>query len=334
VTYLDESSFFVAENDVELDPAQHPLALGDPAEISTDVLILIDTTKKNDPQFRKGLERGLSHLLEKLGKARRVRVLGFDGRAEPSFRSEISPGSSTPELGSFGDAEADNARNLNGALATGFDELNQAAPSEGPSFGILVVVSFGPDTAGRLPNQELWKKLDSNDFPIYSAVPADVSVDHFGEVERIEFTAEDLPMRLMDLGMALRAQLESLYLLRYCSSARSGSRALAVRVHYEGTDGSPRGARARARKSIEASAFRAGCQLTPTNANGESLLAETAPAPTEVEETATEAKPEPSPTPLAPPTASTPKAKPPRPPPRSSDPKAPVVAPPSGEDYR
>jgi hypothetical protein len=335
VQYLDETSFFVAENDVELDPELGPVSFGDPSEIATEVVILVDTSSVNEPEIQKGLARGLVHLVEKLKGVGRTELLSFQGEAEPRARLVVTSDSDPPDVLPLLQGSGDNARNLNGAVVMGIDALAESARQRTPYFGMLVIITFGSDTAGRVSNQDLWKKVDSNHFPVYSAVPEGVSVDNFDDVERVEFTREDLPQRLMDLGMMVRSELEALYLVRYCSSARSGQRTLAVRVHYEGSDGTPRGGRASAAKSIDTSHFAAGCKIERAkSSHNDDTLAE---VPVD------EAPPEED---LAPGSSSPPAAhagKAARTQPKAAHPKAkrprtptepPVVAPPSGEDYR
>jgi hypothetical protein len=346
VNYLEASSFAIQENDVELDPVSHAMSLGTPDEVNSEVVVLLDTSASGE--LRANLESGTRQLLEKLLPHARVTLFGYGGAEEPALLGEFENKSVAPEALFPRDLAKDNARNLNGAILRGIARLKDGKRRNRLYNGALVVIAAGPDTAGRVSSETLWKNESLEEFAVFGARPEGADIESFAIVRApMEFTQEDATMRLFDLGLRVRNYFTSTYLLRYCSSARSGTRRVAVRVHYEADDGSARSGFGRAKDDFDASQFRAGCmeaeeadRAGDTSPIGTSLdLDEDRPSPEPndgVEEG--DAPPAPAKAPPAKAERGNPSPAPPTrapSPPRSGVKKKPdIVAPPSGDGYR
>jgi hypothetical protein len=346
VSYLDATSFAVQENDVELDPAESPVSLGDPREITVETLVVFDESKARDPVLRRGLERGLEHIVESLTPHSRVVLLGYRGdeRLHPRGQFERSP-SPPPDGGVHIAPEAyDNARNLNGAVLEALNRIEDGRRKNTRYQAVLVVIAFGADTSGRVTAETLRQKAMPDWNALFGAEPEAAPLNVLDGADGIvKFTSEDLAMRLLDLATLVRNHLSSTYLIRYCSSARAGTRKISVRVHYEGRDGTARGGLVSTRDPLDVSQFRAGCQIgappSSSSKQGSARLFEESESTERAQETeipaphpaaSTEAARETEP----PPSSQVHPSRAGRPPRREAPSPPAIIAPPSGENYR
>lgn len=359
VSHLDAEAFRIQENDVELDPALNPVALGEPSSMQSEVIVVVDA---GESAVRPLLVRGLHHLANKLRPSTHLKFYAFQGDARlvPLGELEARPDAEL-EAGADGETDtpsldfssllslpSDNAVNLRGALLEGLRELERTRTGDLPFRGALVVVALGPDTAGSVQAKSVWEELDRHSHLLYIAKPEgmELEFDHRAELV-VETSSDDLPMRLMDLSMAVRDDLEATYLLEYCSKARAGQRKLSIRVTYDGPDGSPRGGLGRAASAFDAAQFRAGCVLEddPSPSPLPSPEEASARAGTPDDARNDGSAPSSDPPADAPQAASAPPAarRVPKPAPKKAttpprqgtgDGAPPVVAPPAGDNYR
>ncbi|HSC85721.1 MAG TPA: hypothetical protein VLC09_00540 [Polyangiaceae bacterium] len=351
IDYLEDSSFEIYENDVLLQSADVGLRLlpRDSKAIGHTVLLL-DLSGQGDEAYLTKLRRGAEHLGEKVSVTQGVTVLAFDGtpgvrtvatwpRVRESTLREL------PDLTSF--RSGDTSRDLFGGVLEAMAVLKHqmAQASQPVKLGTLIVLSLGPDLAGRRKEHEIYQALSESKAAHYLVTPNEVEIPQaamLGEDGHYTYAnIDELALRLQDLGMLVRKSWGRHYLLAYCSPARAGTREVTIQVRYDDPDGAGRSASGST--EFVADGFRAGCQLPSKSLasqlmeGGEPQTAAEPPPPTPNESVAPPAttigkkKPAPASKPAP---KSEPKPKPAEPKPTEPAPSEQVIAPPTSGKYK
>jgi hypothetical protein len=349
IDYLDDGSFQIYENDVLLNSADVGLRLLPRDGISVGhTVLLLDLGGTRDAAALEQLAKGAAHFVEKVSVTQDVTVLGFDGAAGArriaTFArvSEPTP-REMPALAAF--ASGDSSRDLRGAVlgALGVLDTELKKSPKPVKLGTLVVLSQGPDLAGRKTDRELYQALEASPAEHYLISPDQVEITEagpLGEDGRYTFTgAAELPMRLQDLGMRVRKAWGRHYLLTYCSPSRAGKRDVTISVHFNDSEGAGRSGSGDA--EFVADGFTAGCHPPLVTASSRLMDGEEPQAPsTEAEATPAPVAPAPAPT-VTKKKAASPAKAPKTEPPKASPPKTEskpateeVVAPPSSGKYK
>jgi hypothetical protein len=245
VTLLEAKHFKLTEDETQLDPAQVQLQLlPRDAVAAHQVLVLVDLSGNIDEPGRRALlAKQLAPFIDRLRAKQHVSVYGFDGGEKlypfGKFEQEApKPGAPLPEFpGLLTHKQADSSSNLNGALLTAISqldfELNQT--SEPIKLGRLVVITRGPDLAGRTSKERLDERLGQISHHVFAlGIEQEPNTGFTEEIGRnghiIASSVDNMESQLADLATMVEADFSQYYLLSYCSPARSGQRVLLVEV--------------------------------------------------------------------------------------------------------
>lgn len=247
VDHLARTNFKVYENDVLLDPREIHLRLL-PRDSVADghTVLLLDLSGDIAPDDLEMIARGATHFVEKVSTTQAVTVLAYDGATEVRVverypKVEVSQKRAVPDLAAF--AQGDRSRNLNGAvvLAIEFLEKEMGSSTKPVQLGTLVSYARGPDLAGRETEETLSAAVAQSGYELHAIAPEEADVPSLHAIAKdgaIEYDSmEAFPLRMMDLGMQVRAAWGRYYLLSYCSPARRGTREVKLRVAFEDDEG-------------------------------------------------------------------------------------------------
>lgn len=282
ITDLTEQSFAIYENDQLISPEESKQVLLDRTLAAHHrTLLLVDVSSAKDDATRTRLSRAVAAFVANVRKNQAVTVYAFDGAADLKSigdfpRGETGP-SELPELSGY--ASKDPSRNLNGAVQNGLKELGARLMTQQKSIrvGTLVVLTAGPDLAGRASAEQLQQAIDASPYQmLLIAVGTEGSYDVSGLGKNGTLWAPSLSgvgPTLEEAASKVDALMERHYLLAYCSPARAGVRRVRVEVTRQSTEGEER--RGSIEFEFDASGFGPGCDpSTPPRFGGSALAKE------------------------------------------------------------
>ena len=343
----DNFTLFENEQAVPILDSQLTLLERDVAAVHHSVL-LVDMSGKLDDEAKRVSARGAAGFVRKVRRTQGVSVFAFDGSSDlvtigEFERSPKDPGPAELEqLATF--SSRDPSRNLNGALLEGMKRLDGQlmAVKKPVRIGTVVVLTRGPDLAGRVSGEELSKKLDSSSYDVIAVGIGKGEDRWLEEIGRFGVVRAQTPntvgVALEEAAGKVGAARDRYYLLSYCSPSRAGKRWVRVEVKFKKLDGSER--EGSLEHEFNATGFTAGCdaKAPPSFAvaqaeidkAAEDLAAEAKARQEEASKTE-EKPPEKKPRPRAPARPAKPAAPPPSAPPPKSDDK--IVEPPENPTY-
>lgn len=307
VAQLSASEFQVYENDVLLNHEDIALRLLPREDIASGAtVVLLDLSGDPDAIELKRISRGAAHFVKKVSTTQPVIVVAFDGSPTPRKVAHFSRVSSEmdrplPELKSF--ITADSSRDLYGNLLLALQGLKAELSKEDAEFhfGTLVTVVRGPDLAGRKTESDTREALRNSGYKRFSLSPEEADIpllSQIGAHSAVKYESlETLPLRFQDLGMRVRDDWYSHYLLSYCSPARAGERQLKVRVEFDNEEGVTRSGSSSS--EFNADGFTGGCKPKESSSQEtQPALSASAPSPSSEddspESTSTAAPPKPT----------------------------------------
>ncbi|MCC6904132.1 MAG: hypothetical protein IT377_34510 [Polyangiaceae bacterium] len=266
ITDLTDQSFAIYENDQLVateDSKQMLLDRELMAHFRT--LLLVDVSSAQDEATRGKVARGVAGFVAALRKTQAVTVYAFDGSADLTSIGDFPKGEAGPEdlpaLAAL--APKDTSRNLHGAVQNGIKELGARLMTQQRSVrvGTLVVLTAGPDKAGRQTAEQLQQAVDASPYQfLVVAVGQEASYDVSAIAKHGTLWAPNLVgvgPTLADAASKVEDLMERHYLLSYCSPARAGVRRVRIEVTRIGTEGDER--KGNVEFEIDTTGFTAGC---------------------------------------------------------------------------
>jgi len=282
ITDLTEQNFAVFENEQLISPDESKLVLLD-RELAAHhrTLLLVDVSSAKDEATRNKLARAVAGFVAAVRKNQAVTVYAFDGGADLKSIGDFSKGeggpNELPELA--GHASKDPSRNLHGAVQNGLKELGARLMTQQKSIrvGTLVVLTAGPDLAGRVSAEQLQQAIDASPYQmLVVAVGQEGSFDPSALGRHGSLWAPSLAgsgPTLEEAAGKVDELMERHYLLAYCSPARAGVRRVRVEITRQGTEGEER--KGSIEFEFDASGFGPGCDSsTPPRFGGSASLKE------------------------------------------------------------
>ena len=274
ITDLTEQSFAIYENEqlVSTDDSKQVL-LDRELAAHFRTLLLVDMSSAKDEATRTRVARGVASFVEAVRKTQAVSVYAFDGSADLAAIGEFARGEEGPkELPALaGYASRDPSRNLNGAVKRGLDELGARLMTQQKSvrIGTLVVVTAGPDKAGRQSAEQLQQAVDGSPYQILVVAVGNENAYDVSAISRSGTlwapSLAGLGPTLADAASKVGDLMERHYLLSYCSPARAGVRRVRIEVTRIGTEGDER--KGNIEFEIDSTGFGPGCDSsTPPKA--------------------------------------------------------------------
>ncbi len=248
---LQPDNFTIYEGENKLDPEQVQLRL-----LSRDLVaehhtvVVVDVGGPiEEPGARGLLVQQLAPFIERLRLQQSVSVYGFDGESRlypfgdfPKIVVGAEQNSSTQEQLKVitEHQQKDSSRNLNGAVVTALDQVhaNLTRYDKPIRIGTIVVITRGPDLAGRISEAELSQRLDDTPHSVFAlsigkdeeattTVAESIGKDGY----QIATIFENLESSLAELATMVENDYNRYYLLSYCSPARAGARTLILEVN-------------------------------------------------------------------------------------------------------
>ncbi len=246
IDYLHEKNFELFENGVELGKEVGMRLLPRDRHADGHTVLLLDVSGAPDAELLRRMTKGATHFIEKVTTTQSVTLAVFDGSAKikriasyPRVAERQEP--VVPNLAEF--AGRDPSRDLNGSVlaSLGLLEKELAHSTKSVKVGTLVVLARGPDLAGRKTDTELYQALNSSPMDRFLLVPEGVEIptrDALASDGVVTFkNAEDIALRMSDVGMSVRRAWGKYYFLAYCSPARAGERTLTIRLNFQDEQG-------------------------------------------------------------------------------------------------
>lgn len=140
----------------------------------------------------------------------------------------------------------DNSTNLYGAVISGIDKLRGKVGSNNgtASIGSLVIFTDGSDHAARKTQEEAMKAVNGADenISVYTiGLGGEIDKPTLRTIGRDGFfyadDIEDLVPQFEEIGSKIRKDVNSYYMLEYCSPKRKGSHDLTIAVTYKEDSG-------------------------------------------------------------------------------------------------
>lgn len=245
LTDLSAKDFRIYEDGQLIDPARAKQVLldRDLGAVRHTVVIVDLSEAAAHPDALGQIRRGLSAFLKRVRKTQGVTVYGFSGGEDLVEIGSKDPVRADGELSELQLDTNDTSRNLNGAILHGLEALETDLPSAPGviSLGTLVVVTTGPDLAGRVAAVRVKLALDHTPYRVL-AVGLDRARDTLAQIGRDGMygaaALSGLPDVLSSAARDIEKHYRSSYVLAYCSPARSGRRRLRVEVatHLDGRE--------------------------------------------------------------------------------------------------
>ncbi|MFO0571871.1 MAG: hypothetical protein U0263_39975 [Polyangiaceae bacterium] len=249
ITDLTDQNFSIYENDQLISPDETKLTLLERDSVAHHrTLLLVDLSAAKDDATRTRVARAVASFVAAVRKTQGVTVYAFDGAPDIALIADYPKGeagpSEIPELQAF--QARDPSRNLHGAVLSGIKELGARLMSQQKPIrvGTLVVLTTGPDRAGRATDEQVQQAVDASP---YAFVVLPVGQEGSFDVSPIAKTATLWAPSLSGIGPTLEeaatkvdSLLERYYLVSYCSPARAGVRRVRVEVTHQNTEGAER----------------------------------------------------------------------------------------------
>lgn len=276
---LEAKNFQIYEDGVLVEADHSKLTLLDRDQVALHhTVVLVDLSGKPDESARRGIAKGVSHLVEKLVPTQGVTVLGFAGDAKlrplgEFARSKDAPAPELPAIESF--QSGDESRNLNGAILLGLEQLDARLMrhKKPVRVGTLVVFTRGDDLAGRVGEDALHEALRNTPHDLYAIGienPEAYKLEAIGK-NGVKKSADlaGVPVAFEDMGITLKKAWSKYYLVQYCSPGRNGVRRVRLEVQHDGEEGKiDKGA---VELEFDATGFSGGCDPNVRPAFAKSL---------------------------------------------------------------
>lgn len=253
VADLRPENFQLFEDGKPLDPTEvNQKLLARDVAAEHHVLVLVDVGGPiEEPGAKALLAQQLAPFVERLRLQQSVSIYGFDGEAAlypfAQFDKVTAGAPNQPPAKEALKAitlhkQKDSSRNLNGAALAAMTQLrhNLGAIRKPIRIGSLVLVTRGPDLAGRVKDDELENGLDDAEFNVYSLVigkdekASEALAERLGkDGHETTHRFEDLDTVLGNVANLLERDYNRYYLVSYCSPARAGSRTLLLQVKHQ-----------------------------------------------------------------------------------------------------
>lgn len=246
---LDEllpGNFSVYENDQLVPSEQSQLTLLDRNLVAAHhVVLLIDMSLAQEQDARTLAAKAALDFVQKLSPHQGVSVFAFDGSATLVQIASVARGAAPPSMAALeAFAPRDKSRNLNGALVAGLEKLDAILSQSGKPVrvGSLVVFASGPDVAGRVDADKTHDLVWESPYDVLGiGVGVGPEADNLETLARagmVRAQAKNtLPIAFEEAAEKVRGELESHYLVSYCSPARAGERRLRLEVKYTNKEG-------------------------------------------------------------------------------------------------
>jgi hypothetical protein len=246
---LQPSNFSVYENDQIVPSEQSQLTLLDRNLVAAHhVVLLIDMSLAQEQETRTIAAKAALGFVQKLAPLEGVSVYAFDGSATLVPIATVARGGPAPSMAALeGFAPRDKSRNLNGAIVAGLEKLDAVLSQSGKPVrvGSMVVFASGPDVAGRVDADKTHDLVWSSPYDVLGigiGVGSDAdNLETLARAGMVRAQAKNtLPIAFEEAADKLRSELESHYLVSYCSPARAGERRLRLEVKYTNKEGEER----------------------------------------------------------------------------------------------
>jgi hypothetical protein len=246
---LDEllpSNFSVYENDQLVPSEQSQLTLLDRNLVAAHhVVLLIDMSLADTPETRTLAAKAALGFVQKVSPVEGVTVFAFDGGPTLVPIATIARGAAVPSMAALESfTPRDKSRNLNGAIVAGLDKLEAVLSQSGKPVrvGSLVVFASGPDVAGRIDADKTHDLVWSSPYDVLGVGigvgPEADNLESLARAGMVHAQAKStLPIAFEEAASKVRSELESHYLVSYCSPARAGERRLRLEVKYTNKEG-------------------------------------------------------------------------------------------------
>jgi hypothetical protein len=241
VTTLRTSAFRISDNEQLLDPQTIDLRLLPPDEvISFHTVLLMDMGPGLTAEGRKLLSLSLTKFVEKLTARQSITVYAFDGGKILRLIGEFSqdPLGKSPSIAAnrFA-APTDSSRNLRGAVVEALERLESKRKQhlQPIKLGNLVVFAAGQDLANRLGSSEFEEQLGKTTHHLYFVgLKGDADNDDVQALSRhgqaLSPDIAHVPEAFEQMVSQLTADMDSYYVLSYCSLARAGEQRSRIEV--------------------------------------------------------------------------------------------------------
>lgn len=289
---LDATSFRIYEDGQLVDASVSGQTLLDRSTVAVHhTLLLLDLSGSPDDATKAAIAEGATRLVRAVAPTQAVAVYVYDGGPDVVRLSDVARGATVdglPAVASF--APRDASRNLHGAIVEGLSKLRGALMAEKKPVrvGTLVVLTRGPDLAGRVTRETSTEAIESSGHAVLAIGvgedPPDFRLEDYGPegVTRAK-SADALGKAFEEMATRLVERDGSYYLLSYCSPARSGTRQLEVEVVVKEAEGGER--TSSVQTDLDATGFGPGCdpKRTPRFVVAPAAKPAEPPAPTEGE---------------------------------------------------
>ncbi len=241
VTALRPNAFHLEENGQPIDNQVIDLRLLPLDEvIAFHTILLVDLSASNTQEGLSTLAQSANRFVQALRTRQSVTVLGFDGTTHLRFVGEFARNAKgeKPVIAESRFAPAsDPSRDLRGAVLEALNRLDgRLKQSARPiHVGTLVVFSLGPDMANRTPETVLDERLSKTRDNVYfvgiqSEANGAVAQSLGRSGKALSADLAHLPDAFEDATSLITANMNSHYVLSYCSLARSGKPNVRVKV--------------------------------------------------------------------------------------------------------
>lgn len=243
---LQASNFVVYENDQLVPSDQSQLTLLDRNLVAAHhVVLLVDMSQAQEQETRSLAAKAALGFVQKLSPHEGVSVFAFDGSPMLVQIATVARGSQAPSMAALESfAPRDKSRNLNGAIVAGLEKLDAVLSQSGKPVrvGSLVVFASGPDVAGRVDADKTHDLVWESQYDVLGigvgVGPESDNLETLARAGMVRAQAKNtLPIAFEEAADKTRAELESHYLVSYCSPARAGERRLRLEVKYTNKEG-------------------------------------------------------------------------------------------------
>ena len=271
VVDLQASHFRLTEGESLLDSDAVDLQLLDKSIASHhEALVLVDMSGKLSDSERETLVSAVTSTISAIRRDQAVLLYAFDGREAPqrlaSFRKSDEPlEDDIKALDKF--RSEDPSRSLNSAVDKSVGLLSDRLKRNAARIrvGTLLVVTRGPDLAGRVQASDMSKHLaESKHHLVVVALGEELNLEGLNTFNlHSAKSMAGAQAALSNAADSVHRRFGQYYLLSYCSPTRAGTRPLSIKVTVpassapelqsgESTSGSYR-------TEFDASGFRSGC---------------------------------------------------------------------------
>jgi hypothetical protein len=265
VTDLSAASFALFEDGIRLDPNEVKLRLLDRDTAAAHRTLLVLDAGNLSPAQATTMARAAAAFARVVRRTQPVSVYAFYAgpRLEKIVELPRDATGPTPDaLEGPAAGRGDAARDLNGAVILGLEQLaaDLGSAEQAVRLGTLVVVTRGPDLAGRVSTDQLQEQLDATRAAVIAVGVGDdsQSLNNIGRKGTFQVASFDaLPKTMEQAAARVDALYRGRYLVAYCSPARAGQRTLKVEVKITNAKGLPEVATLET--PFDATGFAAGC---------------------------------------------------------------------------